>query len=252
MEKRLTPAEEVKKTDVLSEETMDNAEDVADNPAEPIVEPKDRTVEEILAEGEEKSSRVPLKTFLEVKKEKKELEREISELKEQVKGGATKAEISADLDSLANKYDVDPNFLKELSTVIYSKAKGDADAVLEQKLKPIQDKEKAEKINKIFNENFDKIMEELPEYSEVVNKDVIKELSLLPQNSKKTFQQIIEDTYGKSVSGKKTMETSTPRGGKDAGLDMNRINDPEYFKLVMETPELKKQYNEGIAHRIQL
>lgn len=242
-----TPAEEVKNTDsgtVETKETEAKAE-------EPKVE-QHKTVEEMLDDDKSDDRSVPLSTFLEIKKEKKELEKEINSIKEQAAKGASKTEINNDLKSLAEKYDVDSDFLSELSTIIYSKAKGEADAALEERLKPMQAKERMERINKVFNENFDKVMQELPEYEAVVNKDVIKELTLLPQNAKKTFQQIVEETYGKTVTGKKTMETSTPRGGKNVGLDNSRINDPEYFKQVMADPELKKQYNEGITNRINL
>lgn len=239
----ITPEEEVKETGSEAEETDTSKEDEQEAEAE-------TTIEDLLSE--EKDDRVPLKTFLETKKEKKALEREISELKEQVKKGATKSEINSDLKSIAEKYDVDAGFLEELSTVIYSKAKQEADEVLQAKLKPIEAKDRADRIEKIFSVHFEKAMEELSEYKDVVNREVIKELSLLPQNAKKTFSQIIEDTYGKTVSGKKTMETSTPRGGKDASYDPSRMNDPVYFKEVMANPELKKKYNDGLVDRLRL
>lgn len=55
-------------------------------------------------------------------------------------------------------------------------------------------------IEEIFSENFNKVMEGMPEYKDVVNRDVIKELSLLPQNAKKTFQQIVEETYKDKIN----------------------------------------------------
>ena len=240
-EEIITPAEEEKKTELKPEEKPEEKK---------VEEPRAKTVEEILSE--EKPEMVPLSNFLEIKKEKKQLEKTVKELQEKVANGATKSEVNSDLKAIADKYDVDPEFLNELSTVIYAKAKGDATKDVEDKLKPLEAKEKAERIEKVFSENFNKVMEEMPEYANVVNRDVIKELSLLPQNAKKTFQQIIEDTYGKTVTGKKTMEPSSPRGGKDAGLDKSRLSDPEYFKEVMANPELKKEYNKSIQDRIQL
>lgn len=242
----ITPEEEVKETENVVEETEETTEEKSE------VETKEsETIEDLLGK-EEKDDRVPLKTFLETKKEKKALEKEISNLKEQIKQGATKAEISSDLKGIAEKYDVDPNFLEELSTIIYSKAKSEADEVLNAKLKPLEAKERAERIEKVFSKNFDKVMEDMPEYKDVVNRDVIKELTLLPQNAKKTFHQIVEETYSKTVTGKKTMETSTPRGGKELVYDESRINDPEYFSEVMASPELKKKYNDSLVGRLKL
>ncbi len=243
----ITPEEEVKETENVVEETEETTEEKSE------VETKEsETIEDLLGKEEEKDDRVPLKTFLETKKEKKALEKEISNLKEQIKQGATKAEISSDLKGIAEKYDVDHNFLEELSTIIYSKAKSEANEVLNAKLKPLEAKERAERIEKVFSKNFDKVMEDMPEYKDIVNRDVIKELTLLPQNAKKTFHQIVEETYGKTVTGKKTMETSTPRGGKEGSFDLDKMNDPAYFSEVMKNPELKKKYNETLADRLKL
>lgn len=242
----ITPAEEDNKTEVIPEEEITEVTTEVKTEAEP----KGKTMEEILGEKEDDS--VPLATFLELKKEKKEIEKQLKEIKESAEKGATKAEIKEDLKALADKYDVDPNFLADLSTIVYSKAKEEADEVVNSKLKPLEAKDKQEKINKIFNEHYENVMAEMPEYAEVVNKDVIKSLSLLPENAKKTFQQIIEETYGKTVSGKSTMESATPRGGKDVDVDFSKMTDPAYYKQVMQNPELKKKYNEGIAGRLRL
>jgi hypothetical protein len=237
---------------------MDNLQDTQEVEAKEteVVEPEEAvvktepTIDQILNKPEDKT--VPLNTFLETKKEKKALEKELKELREERQNGATKTEVNASLKAIAEKYDVDVNFVDELSSAIYAKAKEDVEETLNSKLQPLEAKEKAEKINTAFNEHYEKVIAEMPEYKNVINKDVIKSLSLLPQNSKKTFQQIIEETYSNSVTGKRTMETSTPRGGKDASLDMSKINDPDYFKQVMANPELKKKYNEGLTSRIKL
>lgn len=238
----ITPAEEDNKTEVeLEEETTEVKTEV-----ETKKETEGKTMEEIL--GEKKEETVPLATFLDLKKDKKEAERKLKEIQDKIDEGSDKTEISEDLQALAEEYEIDPKFLDRLSKSIYAKAKAEVD----NKLKPLEVKEKEEKINKIFNEHFEKAIDEMPEYSEVVNKDVIKALSLLPENSKKTFQQIIEETYGKTVSGKKTMEPGTPRGGKDIELDFSKMTDPAYYKQVMQNPELKKKYNEGMAGRLRL
>lgn len=232
-ESQITPAEEVKQTE------QEVVEETIETPSEP-------TIENITNQKE--SENVPLKTFLEVKKEKKELEKEIATLKNSIKSGATKSEVKADLKSIADKYDVDPNFLNELSSTIYAQAKAEA----ENAIKPVLEEKNKEKLDKVLSDHLDKALEAMPEYSNVVNKEVVKSLAQLPQNKNKTFQQIIEETYGNSVSGRKTMETSTPRGGKDVGINWDKVNDPQYFKEIMANPELKKQYNEGLVSRINI
>lgn len=230
-DKTIAPEEELKETEVDEPET--------EEPATP-------TVEDII-EPKRAEEQVPLKTFLEIKNEKKALERELKNLKSQAQD-MTKSEIKSDLKSIADKYDVDPNFLTELSSVIYAQAKGDA----EEAIKPVLEKEANERIDKALTENINKALEVMPEYEGVVNKDVLKSLAKLPENKNKTFQQLIEETYSKTVTGKKTMETSTPRGGKDVGIDWNKVKDPAYFKEIMADPDLKKQYNENLTSRINL
>lgn len=230
-EKTIAPEEELKDTEVDEPET--------EEPATP-------TVEDII-EPKRAEEQVPLKTFLEIKKEKKDLEREIKYLKSQAQD-MTKSEIKSDLQSIADKYDVDLNFLNELSSTIYEQAKEEA----EKAIKPVLEKEAKERVDKALTENINKALEVMPEYEGVVNKDVLKSLARLPENKNKTFQQLIEETYSQTVTGKKTMETSTPRGGKDVGIDWSRVKDPSYFSQIMADPELKKQYNEKLISRINL
>lgn len=226
-EQSTTPEVEVKDTEVTEEAVV--------------------TIADVMEE-KERDDRVPLKTLLEVKKEKKALERELSDIKASISKGATKAEVSSDLKSLAEKYDVDSNFLEELTTIVYSKAKAEAEIAI----KPVLEKADKEKLDKTLTEHIEKALEDMPEYESVVNKDVIKSLAKLPENKNKTFQQIIEDTYSNTVTGKRTMETSTPRGGKETDIDWSKANNPEYFSKIMADPNLKKKYNESLTSRINL
>lgn len=230
---------EAEETEISEEETEASEETPKETSAEP-------TIEETI--GEQPDDRVPLKTFLEIKNEKKALERELKRVRSSAQQGATKSEIRADLQAIADKYDVDVDFLTELSSVIYAQAKGDAEEVI----KPVLEKEAKERVDKALTENINKALEVMPEYEGVVNKDVLKSLARLPENKNKTFQQLIEETYSKTVTGKRTMETSTPRGGKELVYDESRINDPEYFSEVMASPELKKKYNDSLVDRLKL
>ena len=107
---------------------------------------------------------------------------------------------------------------------------------------------------KLFTEHFTKTMAEMPEYEKIVNRDVIKTLALDPRNANKTFAQIIESAYGHLITGKRTLETTKPGGGKeDTTIDFNKArSNGEYFKEIMADPELKKQYNSEIEKRLKL
>lgn len=228
----------------------------------PVVEKKDTKVEDKTTEtkdvkvGEALKTKeepkdikmVPEAVLLDFKKENKDLHKELKDLKKLIEDGATKKEVSADIKSLAEKHNVDPEFLTDFAAAVRKEAEGDADA----KLKPIRDKEQADKLETVFNTNFDKTLEEMPEYSKLVNKDVIRTLAFDPKNANKTFAQIFESAYGHLVTGKKTLEPTKPQGGKaDTTVDVARAQrDPAYFNEIMADPDLKKQYNSSLESRI--
>lgn len=189
----------------------------------------------------EEPKTVGLDKFLDIKKDNKALRQQIEELQTKVNEGATQVEISEDLDALADEFGVDKVFMSKLEKFIEKKAEQKAEA----KLEPYQRESNQKKIDTAFETHFKSAMEKMPEFAPIVNPDVIKILSLDPRNKDKTFSQLIEDTYGAAVPGKRTIETTSPGGGKEpAPLDVERARrDPSYFDEVMANPKLKAEYN---------
>jgi hypothetical protein len=68
------------------------------------------------------------------------------------------------------------------------------------------EKQKKEEIDKIFQKYFTLAMDTMPEYKNIVDPLVIKELSLKSENGNKTFQQLITETYASKLPVK-TLET---------------------------------------------
>jgi signal transduction protein with GAF and PtsI domain len=215
--------------------------------AETTVEETQQTIEELNAVEEQEKPEirtVPEHVFVEQKKALKQAEKEIKALKESITNGATRKEIASDIDSIADKYDVDKDFLEDLSSTI---KKG-----FEEELSAKQIAEqKAQKFEKAFDNAYTEALDRGPEFKDIANPNVIKQLALLPQNAKKTLSQILEDTYGNALTGKRTIETTKPGGGKDPEpLDINRASrDTEYFKEVMADPKKKAQYNEAMLKK---
>lgn len=123
---------------------------------------------------------------------------------------------------------------------------------LAQKLERIEEKERREALEATFMKHFSTALENAPEYKDVVNVEVIKALAFNPANANKTYKQLIEEAYGNALTGRRTIETSTPRGGaKDGKVDMDLARkDTEYRRQVLADPELKKQYNESLTERV--
>lgn len=241
-EAKIVPAEESKQTETVETkaESKETKEDVKIGDAL-------KTKEESKDTKEVKM--VPEAVLIEYKKENKQMAKDLKDLKTLVESGATKKEVSTDIKALADKHNVDADFLSEFAETVRKEASADAEA----KIKPIEEKENAKKRDEIFNEHFDKTLEELPEFKKLVNKDVIRSLAFDPKNANKTFAQIFQESYGHLVTGKKTLEPTKPRGGaKDTGIDFSRArSDSEYFKEIMADPELKKKYNEDLPNRLR-
>lgn len=213
-----------------------------------LAEQKPQTIAEALNTQEPEAPKtVPEAAFLEEKKARKALEKELKTLKATIDSGASHQEVSEDIEAIASEYDgVDKNFLNKYAAAVEAKAVKKAQALIDEKLQPLETERKQQQIDKVFKSHFAKAMDELPQYEGVVNEEVIKALSLLPQNSSKTFAQLIEETYSGAIRGKRTLETTVPRGGAASGtFDPERANsDVTYLREVLADPQMKKQYDE--------
>jgi hypothetical protein len=202
-----------------------------------------------------KDEAVPLATFLEVKGDLKAANAEIKRLTAKLENSDGDADVSDEMDTLVEEYGADPKFVKKLVNVIQKNIEKGTTTKVNEIIKPLQAKDEDERIEKAFSRAFDATMSDLPEYEDIVNRDVIKALSLNPANKDKTFRQLIEETYSKAIKGKKTMEETTPNADKEIGekVDFARMKkDQGYYAEVMKNPDLKKQYNDGLAKRLGL
>lgn len=188
---------------------------------------------------------VPEAAFLEIKNANKALTKEVKELRSMIEEGATRTEVSSTLEDIAKRYEIEPKFLGELVSAIRKDVESEAEKKFGDRIKPFEERERAEKIQKVFKTHFDKAMDEMEDYKGIVNKDVIFELSKNPANASKTIPQLIEETYGGAVRGRPSIETTKPRGGASAGeFDPDRANrDAAYMREVFNDPQLRKSYD---------
>lgn len=199
--------------------------------------------------GEEPAPRVVDEhIFVAEKKARKQAERELKALKKSIEEGATPQEISDNIADISEEYDIDPNFLSKLVSNIKEETTRELEAKMNSKF---GDKDKTDKFETAFTNAFKVALERGPEFQSIANPEIIKTLAKLPQNSKKTVSQLLEETYGNALTGKRTIETTTPGGGKDPEpLDLKRAEqDIEYYKQVMADPKKKAQYNAHMLAR---
>jgi hypothetical protein len=217
-------------------------------PATPVATPEPTVAQ---AFGEKKVEQVPLARLNKEIQRKKELEDKVRDLEAKLADGTrSERQVATDIKALAEEHNIDAGFLDKLVNTI----KAQADSEIEERLRPLTEREAKTAQEKAFGEHFTRTLESMPEFKEVVNPSVIKQMAMNPENSEKTFKQLIEEAYGHTLSGKRTIENSTPRGGGSVEpLDIARAGkDTAYFKEVMANPTLRAQYNEGLTSRVKL
>ena len=225
-------------------EVIDQAEETVEETQQTIGELSEEIYNE---ESEEHASEktVPEYAFVAQKKALIAAEKELKALRESMQyQEATQYEQVTGVDAIADKYNIDREFMNELKSTI----ENDLDAKYASKESA---KEKADKFNDAFSKQYNTALERGPEFQAIANPDVIKTLATLPQNKNKTVSQLLEETYGNALTGKRTIETTQPGGGKDPEpLDIAKAEkDINYFNEVMADPKKKAQYNEQMLKR---
>lgn len=225
-------------------EVIDQAEETVEETQQTIGELSEEIYNE---ESEEHASEktVPEYAFVAQKKALIAAEKELKALRDSMQyQEATQYEQVTGIDAIADKYNIDREFMNELKSTI----ENDLDAKYASKESA---KEKADKFNEAFNKQYNTALERGPEFQAIANPDVIKTLATLPQNKNKTVSQLLEETYGNALTGKRTIETTQPGGGKDPEpLDIAKAEkDINYFNEVMADPKKKAQYNEAMLKR---
>ena len=210
----------------MSNDTTTPEQEVNEAPEETVND--EQVTEETLGSYQEEDNKapesIPYDRFKKVNDEKKALEARLTEL-----------EKAKDADPEVKDTAKDPD-VKELA----------------EKLAKIEEKENAAKRDAKLSAALEKALDDLPEFKTVANPAIIKQMAMNPANRDKTLPQLLEEVYGNTISGRRTIETTTPRGGAaDTKVDIQRAaKDPEYRKEVFANPDLKKQYNEGLTERL--
>jgi hypothetical protein len=214
--------------------------------------PKEETVGDTLAEvSTEKKvpDVVPYSRLSAEVKKRKELESQLADLTSRAKEeNLSNRDVDADLSKIAEEYGLDQTGLDKVAKAI----KGQLAADMEERLRPITEREANTRKEQIFNQHFTRAMENLPDLKDVVNPEVIKQLAYNPANANKTYTQLIQETYGGMVKGRETLESTVPRGGNfDGAFDYSRAKtDPTYFDHIMTSPTLKAKYNEAMRQEM--
>lgn len=235
-------------------------------PATQVVEPEKKEIEaptlETLETLSEKSDdAIPLKKFMaeknarrEAEAKAKELEAEITKLRENPQ--KTKKELSIDISSLSEKHNIDEEVLRDIVEASYSLSKDKIKQELEQEFTPrlaeldaIKQEKARNSFEQTFSSQLETTLQAMPEYSNLIDKEDLKDWIKSGKYSKLTLPQLIEEKYSKYLTGRKTTETYTPH---------KEVYIPEVTKMTNEdwgqiesNPELKKKWKDSLEDRLR-
>ena len=111
--------------------------------------------------------------------------------------------------------------------------KKEAEEKLAERLKPIAEREESARIEKVFAENYEKVLAQNPDYKDVANREVIKQLSLFYRRTLIKHFLNLSKRHTAMLSLRKTSIDRAVTGAgrqEEVTLDESRIHDPAYFK----------------------
>lgn len=243
----ITPTVEVKETAPVETPAVDTPAE------EPTLE---ATLSDLQPEAPKVPDAIPYDRFKAVNDDKKALEDTVKDLTEKLaakESAPTATEVRSDLTEIAQQHGLNPEVLGQVASAIEAKAMAAVDAAVA----PVTQRERQTAANTAFEKMYSDALENNPEYQDVANKEVIKQLAFIPANANLTFSQLLEKTYSgvvKPAEGKPTMETTKPRGGGEdhSKVDFERAQkDADYMKQVKADPGLLKDFNEQQSLAVQ-
>jgi hypothetical protein len=255
----LLKAKEVIPQNNMSEETIAPKDEL--NPEAGVPTETPETLGDVLHE-ELKEDFVPLKKFMGEKKSRQEaeaqietLQAEIQRLQQNTVSGMPVGQINDSIKALAEKYpDVSPEFISEVistaTTVSAKQIRQEIEKDYSPKLEALERERTAEKMDQRFTQLFTKTIKDMPEYKGIVNKEAIKALALNPANKSKTMAQIIEETYGNAIIGKRSIEPAHASREPEAP-NTDNPSTPEDWDKIERDPVARKKWAENAQADLQ-
>lgn len=154
----------------------------------------------------------------------------IRELQQQVKKGGTDADDAQDeLDALAKEWDLEPKFVRKLSTILLSKSKKQFEDEYLSDIKDIKSKTEAQskeinnaQITAAISKEFDRVIAENPELGKIAKKEAVKKYIMSSEdNLKRTMEDVLEELYGDITKGDAGVEGYSSQGS-------NHPKEPDY------------------------
>lgn len=196
-------------------------------PKKPAVSPQERVILELKSENRELKSMI-----------KDEVIPTMREMQKQINNGSlSKSEAKDELETLAEKYELDPEFVKELAGAIKTKTTKEVEDKYLTDIKDIKaDRETGKRVTQearikqaVISE-FDRVVEENPGYAKLAKKEVITKMILNnPEYQEMAMEDVLAEVYGDVETP--SMDGYTPQGsGHVADVDAKELADKPNLK----------------------
>lgn len=196
-------------------------------PKKPAVTPQERVILDLKSENRE------LKRMI-----KDEVIPTMREMQQQIKNGSlTKSEAKDELEALAEKYELEPEFVKELAGAIKSETTKEVEDKYLSDIKDIKaDREKGKaltqeaRIKQAVVSEFDRVVADNPGYAKIAKKEVITKMILnTPEYQDMAMEEVLAEVYGDVENP--GMDGYTPQGSNHtAEVKASELSDKPNLK----------------------
>jgi len=248
--------------DIMSLSTELSVEETAQDTHEEVDDtPQGEPIETLESLSEKAEDRVPLKKYMEEKRARKETEEKFQVIAQELErirnSGASNREVNYDLSQLSEKHNVDEDVLRDIVEASYVINKDRLKAELENDINPKLaefESMKQEKQKQNFENTFNKLLTEslteMPEYSDVIDKEDLKTWIASGKYSKLTLPQLIEQKYGKFIGSKKSIDGGYTPGREAVVPSPENMTDKDWVNIEND-PALKDKWKGSLEDRLR-
>lgn len=186
----------------------------------------------------------------------------IKELQEQAKKGGIGAQDAKDeLDAIAEKWELKPEFVKELSSLLLNKSKKQFEDEYLSDIKDIKTKTEAQskqvtiaQITGAISKEFDRVVTENPNLAKVAKKEAVRKYIMSSEdNQSRTMEDILDELYGDEQSSAGIEGYSSQGGNHPKDPDYTSPSEEDHKRIAESREKGGKEfgsYQEGLIDRL--
>lgn len=186
----------------------------------------------------------------------------IKDLQEQVKKGGTSAKDAKDeLDAIAEKWELKPDFVKELAGILLNKSKKQFEDEYLSDIKDIKSKTEAQskqvtnaQITGAISKEFDRVIAENPALAKVAKKEAVRKYIMSSEeNLSRTMEDVLDELYGEEKDSAGIEGYSSQGNNHQKDPDYKSPSEDDHKRIAESREKGGKEfdsYQEGLIDRL--